>query len=150
MTTGPTKSKRTRKVPIDATALAVLEAQMASVVAQLGERELQPSWPVFPDIKNDRTGRTPHRPGWASEWWRRHRDEYGMAGVRLHDLRHHHATSLLDDGVPLNTVSARLGHSKASTTSDIYGHGTDTGDEMAVAAASKLAALPSPAPALPT
>jgi integrase len=139
VTIGPTKSKRTRKVPIEMTALEVLDAQLRSVRTQLEGRDPSPSSPVFPDVRRDHSGHTPHRPGWASEWWRRHRAEYGMEGVRLHDLRHHHATSLLDDGVPLNTVSARLGHSKASTTSDIYGHGTDTGDELAVVASGKLA-----------
>jgi hypothetical protein len=34
-----------------------------------------------------------------------------------------------------------LGHSKASTTIDIYGHGTDEGEEMAVLA-SRLALPP--------
>lgn len=40
----------------------------------------------------------------------------------FHDLRHTHATHLLEQGIPINTVSSRLGHSYASTTLDIYGH----------------------------
>ena len=40
----------------------------------------------------------------------------GVTGVRLHDLRHAHATQLLAAGVPLRTVSGRLGHANAVTT----------------------------------
>jgi integrase len=39
---------------------------------------------------------------------------------RLHSLRHFVATQLLAEGVPLPTVSRRLGHRRTSTTSDIY------------------------------
>ena len=43
--------------------------------------------------------------------------------IRLHDLRHTSATLLLSLGTDIETVSRRLGHSKASVTLDIYGHG---------------------------
>ncbi len=36
--------------------------------------------------------------------------------IRLHDLRHTHATLLLADGVPVKAVSARLGHASATIT----------------------------------
>jgi integrase len=42
--------------------------------------------------------------------------------VRLYDLRHTMATALLLRGVPVNAVSARLGHASASMTLDVYGH----------------------------
>lgn len=48
--------------------------------------------------------------------------KYGLEVVRLHDLRHTHATQLLLAGVPLFEVSKHLGHESISTTSDIYGH----------------------------
>jgi integrase len=37
----------------------------------------------------------------------------GFAGLRFHDLRGTHATTLLDEGVPVHTVAARLGHDPA-------------------------------------
>lgn len=42
---------------------------------------------------------------------------------RIHDLRHSHASWLLETpGFDLFKVSKRLGHAKLATTSDIYGH----------------------------
>jgi integrase len=40
--------------------------------------------------------------------------------TRLHDLRHLMATHLIDKGIPIPVVSARLGHHQNSTTLDIY------------------------------
>ena len=48
--------------------------------------------------------------------------EKKLPKIRLHDLRHTSATLLLAAGVDIETVSKRLGHKKASTTLDIYGH----------------------------
>jgi integrase len=46
----------------------------------------------------------------------------GLPPIRFHDLRHTAASILLNQGVPVITVSRRLGHAKASITLDIYGH----------------------------
>lgn len=46
----------------------------------------------------------------------------GVTSVRLHDLRHTHATILLQNGADRNTVKERLGHSSIAVTSDIYDH----------------------------
>jgi len=42
--------------------------------------------------------------------------------IRFHDLRHTSASLMLNHGVPVLIVSKILGHSKPSTTLDIYGH----------------------------
>jgi integrase len=42
--------------------------------------------------------------------------------MRLHDLRHAHATILLQQGVHPKIVQERLGHSTVATTLDIYSH----------------------------
>ena len=42
--------------------------------------------------------------------------------IRLHDLRHSHATQLLRQGVHPKIVSERLGHSTISITLDTYSH----------------------------
>jgi len=46
----------------------------------------------------------------------------GLRELRFHDLRHTAASLMLNHGVPVLVVSKILGHSKASTTLDIYGH----------------------------
>ena len=53
--------------------------------------------------------------------------------VRLHDLRHFVATVLTDGGIPIGTVSARLGHSQLSTTLDLYTHAIPAPDQRAAA-----------------
>lgn len=42
--------------------------------------------------------------------------------ITLHQFRHSHATLLMSENVLINEVSRRLGHSKPSTTMDIYTH----------------------------
>lgn len=42
--------------------------------------------------------------------------------IRLHDLRHTHATHLLQAGIHPKVVQERLGHATISTTMDIYSH----------------------------
>ena len=46
----------------------------------------------------------------------------GLPLLRFHDLRHTAALILPNQGVPVITVSRRLGPAKASITLDIYGH----------------------------
>lgn len=42
--------------------------------------------------------------------------------IRFHDLRHTHATLLLEDGLDAKYVSQRLGHDSVQTTLELYGH----------------------------
>ena len=44
--------------------------------------------------------------------------------IRIHDLRHTHATFLLQQGVHPKVVSERLGHASISMTMDLYSHVT--------------------------
>ena len=44
------------------------------------------------------------------------RDSAGLPGVRLHDLRHTHATRLVAAHIPLSEVGRVLGHTEANTT----------------------------------
>ena len=54
-----------------------------------------------------------------------------LPDIRLHDLRHTSATLLLASNTDIETVSHRLGHSRASITLDVYGHALETMDEKA-------------------
>jgi integrase len=42
--------------------------------------------------------------------------------IRLHDLRHTHATLLLGDELPVKVVSERLSHASAMITLAVYQH----------------------------
>jgi integrase len=46
----------------------------------------------------------------------------GVPVIRLHDGRHSNVTLGIEVGVPLEVMSTRVGHSRPSTTSDIYFH----------------------------
>lgn len=46
----------------------------------------------------------------------------GLPHFRFHALRHTAASLLLNYNIPLIVVSGRLGHARASITSDVYGH----------------------------
>ena len=101
-------------------------------------------WFVFCDLRGDPSGQTPRRPGWLSLAWKRYRARHGAQGVRLHDLRHWHATSLMSAGVPIATTSKRLGHAKISTTTDIYVAAVDKDDVRAAKTIGRKLALPAP------
>lgn len=42
--------------------------------------------------------------------------------ITQHQFRHSHATLLLNNGISITEISRRLGHSRTSTTLDIYSH----------------------------
>jgi integrase len=65
-------------------------------------------------------------------------EEEKLPEIRLHDLRHTSATLLLSEGIDIETVSKRMGHEKASTTLDIYGHALETMDIKASETLEKL------------
>lgn len=64
--------------------------------------------------------------------------EDAVPAIRLHDLRHTHATLLLADREPVKTVSERLGHASITVTLAVYGH-VMPGDQKR--AADRFAAL---------
>jgi integrase len=63
--------------------------------------------------------------------WERVRGTAGLAHVRLHDLRHYVATTLLAAGIDVRTVAHRLGHARTSTTLDRYWAFVPAGDRDA-------------------
>lgn len=65
-------------------------------------------------------------------------EKAGLRPIRLHDVRHSHASHLLDAGEDIAVVSQRLGHSRPSTTLDIYHH---PGKGQHTRAAERFAAL---------
>ncbi|ENH96900.1 phage integrase [Gracilibacillus halophilus YIM-C55.5] len=53
--------------------------------------------------------------------------------IRIHDLRHSHASYLINQGNDIQIVSKRLGHANTSTTYDIYAHLYPNKEDEAIA-----------------
>jgi integrase len=83
-------------------------------------------------------GQLPWRPGRVTLAFRRLCQQNDITGVRLHDFRHFAASTVLGAGVPVKTVSGRLGHANAATTLGVYAHFLESSDAEA---AQVLAAL---------
>ncbi len=62
----------------------------------------------------------------------------GLGRVRFHDLRHTHASLMLQAGIHPKIVSERLGHASVSITMDVYSHVLPGLQEDAVHRFSKL------------
>ena len=65
---------------------------------------------------------SPFLPDTVTHAFRKIADRVGLRGVRLHDLRHTHASLMLRQNVHPKVVQERLGHATISTTLDIYSH----------------------------
>lgn len=114
------KSKHGRRQLALSPSLAIMlwEHQLKQERAwgMLGE-SLSPTDLVFshPDGK-------PFRPNTVTRAFQAIAKSVGLKGARLHDLRHAHATIMLQQGVHPKIVQERLGHSSVATTLDIYSH----------------------------
>jgi integrase len=88
-------------------------------------------------------GSTPWRPDYVSLKFRRLRKGLGLDDVRLHDLRHFVATTLLGAGVDLRTVAGRLGHAAGGrTTLAVYAHFLQAPDREAAQLLGRLLTAP--------
>ena len=118
----PPKTKKSRRVVDLSPNVALLlrqhrkeqEAQRALVGKPLREDD----W-VFAHPDGN-----PLRPGTVSHAFSKLSHKGVIPKLRLHDLRHSHATLLLEDGMDINAVKQRLGHSSAAFTLATYGHVT--------------------------
>ena len=80
-------------------------------------------------------GLEPLHPSSATRAFSRLRDKMELPPwVHLHGLRHLQVTQLLDAGIPLRSVSGRVGHSNPSTTTNIYAHWIQESDSRAASA----------------
>ncbi|MFC7326280.1 tyrosine-type recombinase/integrase [Marinactinospora rubrisoli] len=124
---GPTKTSKARVIDLDDDTVTLLKAhrrERAALALQHGRDEAL----VFADHEGDhlhpeRFSRT------FKATVKRCRKKLARIGqadlppdIRLHDLRHTHATVLLSLGTHPKIVSERLGHSSISITLDTYSH----------------------------
>jgi integrase len=75
-------------------------------------------------------GRAPH-PEVVSRFFRQAVKKSMLPTIRLHDLRHTHATLALRAGIHPKVVSERLGHATVSITLDTYSHAVPAMQEEA-------------------
>lgn len=61
-------------------------------------------------------------PTTPSTWFLGFRRKHNLPDVKFHGLRHTNASLLIGQGVDVQTVATRLGHTKATTTTSIYSH----------------------------
>jgi integrase len=126
----PTKTRTKRTMTLDPETLDELKQGWKTAV------ELAELCGISPEARrlgyiftDDPAGRQAWRPDRANVRWAKIRELAGVdSSVRLHDLRHFHATQLLDAKVPIPSVAKRLGHADGTTTMKVYAHGTPEGD----------------------
>jgi integrase len=125
-----TKTHASRRVKLDPDTIEVLEAQyeIAEARAAIIGADIDASAFVF---SHEPDGALPCRPDFLTRQFAEIRDGLGYHKVRLHDLRHFVATQLIAAGIPILTVSGRLGHANASTTLSVYAHFLEESDEGA-------------------
>jgi len=93
-------------------------------------------------FSDDLDGANPWHPDRGTDGFERACKLAKVEGVRLHDLRHFGATQALANNVPITTVSHRLGHSKVTTTLDLYAHWIPATDHLASALMGQLLKRP--------
>jgi integrase len=139
ITEGPTKTGKPRVIDLDPATVGLLRAhrrERGALALQLA----QDSALVF----GDHEGRHRHPERFSrmfAETLARCAKALGAAApplIRLHDLRHTHATLMLANGEPVKVVSERLGHASPTVTLSVYAH-VLPGDQRAAAA--RFAAL---------
>ncbi len=115
-----TKTNRVRRVALDAGTIAALRSQREVQLDRAASCRTVLAGGAYV-FARDPKGREPWRPdSSATGRFMALRDRLGLHHVRLYDLRHYVATRLLDAGVPVRSVSERLGHASATTTLTIY------------------------------
>jgi integrase len=85
---------------------------------------------VFTDTLSE-----PIKPDSFSQFFDRRVAKLGLPKIRLHGLRHTHATLLLASGANVKTVSSRLGHASVAFTLDTYAGALPELEEQAATAA---------------
>lgn len=113
------KNERTRVIAIDETTVNILiewKNIQAKALKTIGQKQSKETPACCSDIG------TFYGIANFEHWFRRFRVEAGFPELRFHELRHTQATQLLNLGMDIKTVQARLGHSNASTTLNFYAH----------------------------
>ena len=115
----PKTVKGRRVVALDPATIEVLKAQAAR---QLSEQDdWDEAWTDSGLVFTAENGAALD-PESVSRYWRQAVKKSMLPRIRLHDLRHTHATLALPAGIHPKVVSERLGHATISITLDTYSH----------------------------
>jgi integrase len=125
-----TKTHASRRIALDQGTLSVLEAQRDLALGRASVIGLDVGDDAYV-FSREPDGAIPWRPDHVTKGFVAVREELGYQDVRLHDLRHFAATRLMAAGVPVRTVSGRLGHANPSTTLSVYSHFLEASDREA-------------------
>jgi len=119
VTKEPKTSSGKRRIVLSPSLGLVLRQHRADQEAQqaLLERSLTDNDFVF-----SHTDGTPLDPSTVSHAFNKIIRKAGLPNIRLHDLRHTHASLLLQAGVHPKVAQERLGHSSIRVTLDTYSH----------------------------
>lgn len=71
-------------------------------------------------------------PETISSHWKQFLKKNKLRAIRLHDLRHTCATFLISNGIPIATVSKKLGHSNIYTTLNTYTHSVNDDEKTTI------------------
>ena len=116
---GPKTKASRRTITLDNTILARLKNIQAA--QQKKFRVLGKRWTKSAFIFLDANGEPPRTDAFSTGF-RKVADEVGFRKARLHDLRHAHASILINEGASPKAIQMRLGHANIQTTFDTYGH----------------------------
>ena len=116
---GPKTTRSRRRITLDPATIRGLRAHLEAQdhEKRLIGRSYQDNGLVFP--RED--GRQVH-PDYFSQNFDRTISRLRLPKIRLHDLRHTHATLGLAAGIPVKVMSDRLGHATTAFTQDVYMH----------------------------
>ena len=67
-------------------------------------------------------GKQPVRDSTVQKYNKRFAEQAGIKQIRLHDFRHSHASLLANEGINIQEVARRLGHSDIEITLKTYAH----------------------------
>ena len=115
----PKTHKGRRSIALDPDLVVSLRAHRRR---QLAERILMGQTYEDHDLVFARADGTPLHPEYVSRTFARLVRQSSLPAIRLHDLRHTHATLALSAGVAPRVLSDRLGHSAIAVTADVYQH----------------------------
>jgi site-specific recombinase XerD len=113
--------------------LVVSQDLIDALTSRIRELDLTADDLLFPS-RETAGGQPLSRATFNTRYWRPAVQRSGIDfPVRMHDLRHAHASWLLAGGADLRSVMARMGHAQIQTTQK-YLHTLDDADQRALAA----------------